>query len=233
MSRGEPGRWSAVVVYAVAMALLEAAVVTYLRTLLGRIDPYQSAPLVAPAWLTPIELAREAATLAMLAAVAWLAGRERRARAGYFLIAFGVWDIFYYLFLVPMTGWPRSPLDWDVLFLLPLPWWGPVLAPVSIAALMIVGGTLVSQFTRDGRAPWPRPWPLAAGAAGVLLALYVFMADALHAPHWSAQALSRVLPVAFAWPLFAAALALMCVPLADLCVQLLREPRGRTPSASG
>jgi hypothetical protein len=220
MSRGEPGRWSAVVVYAVAMALLEAAVVTYLRTLLGRLDPYQAAPLVAPAWLMPIELAREAATLAMLAAVAWLAGRERRSRFGYFALAFGVWDIFYYVFLVPMSGWPRSPLDWDVLFLIPLPWWGPVLAPLSIAVLMIAGGTLVSQFTRDGRALWPRRWPLAAGAAGVLLALYVFMADALHAPQWSAQALASVLPVAFDWPLFAAALALMCVPLADLCLQL-------------
>ncbi len=223
MSRGEPGRWSAVVVYAIAMALLEAAVVTYLRTLLGRIDPYQSAPLAAPAWLMRIELAREAATLAMLAAVAWLAGRERRARVGYFVLAFGVWDICYYLFLVPMSGWPRSPLDWDVLFLIPLPWWGPVLAPVSIAALMIAGGTLVSQFTRDGRAPWPRRWPLAAGAAGASLALYVFMADALHAPQWSVQALGRLLPKVFDWPLFALALALMCVPLADLCLQLRRR----------
>ncbi|HKI64343.1 MAG TPA: hypothetical protein VKA16_06910 [Burkholderiales bacterium] len=219
----EPRRWSAVVVYAVAMALLEAAVVTYLRTLIGRIDPYQPSPLPVAQHLMRIELAREAATLAMLAAVAWLAGRERRSRFGYFVLAFGVWDLFYYVFLAPMSGWPRSPLDWDVLFLIPLPWWGPVLAPVSIAALMIAGGTLLSQFTRDGRAPWPRRWPLAAGAAGVLLALYTFMADALHAPQWSAQALGRVLPLAFDWWLFALALALMCAPLADLIVQLRRR----------
>jgi len=219
----DAGRWSAVVVYAIAMALLEAAVVTYLRTLLGRIDPYQSVPLPAPAWLMRTELAREAATLVMLAAVAWLAGRERRSRFGYFALAFGAWDIFYYLFLVPMSGWPRSPLDWDVLFLIPLPWWGPVLAPVSIAALMVAGGTLLTQCTKDGRAPWPGRAALAAGGAGALLALYAFMADALRAPEWTARALGRVLPAAFDWPLFALALALMCVPLADLLRQLRRR----------
>ena len=219
---GDSRRWSAVVVYAIAMALLEAAVVAYLRTLIGRIDPYQPSPLPVPRHLMTIELAREAATLVMLGAVAWLAGRERRTRLGYFLVAFGVWDLFYYVFLVPMTGWPRSVLDWDVLFLIPLPWWGPVLAPVSIAALMIAGGTLVSQFARAGRAPWPRPWPLAAGLAGVVLALYAFMADALRAPHWSAQALGEVLPTKFDWPLFGLALALMCAPLADLVRQLRR-----------
>jgi hypothetical protein len=219
----EPRRWSAVVIYAIAMALLEAAVVTYLRTLIGRIDPYQASPLPVPQHLMKIELAREAATLAMLGAVAWLAGRERRSRLGYFLVAFGVWDLFYYVFLVPMTGWPRSPLDWDVLFLIPLPWWGPVLAPMLIAALMAAGGTLVSQFPRAGRALWPRRWPLAAGMAGVALALYAFTADALRAPSWSARALAAVLPTRFDWPLFAAALALMCAPLADLIVQLRRR----------
>ena len=74
----EPRRWSAVVVYAIAMGLLEAAVVAYLRTLIGRIDPYQASPLPVPQHLMKIELAREAATLAMLGAVAWLAGREHR-----------------------------------------------------------------------------------------------------------------------------------------------------------
>ena len=62
----DPRRWSAVVVYAIAMALLEAAVVAYLRTLIGRIDPFHPVPLPVPAWLMRIELAREAATLVML-----------------------------------------------------------------------------------------------------------------------------------------------------------------------
>lgn len=216
----DPRRWTAVVIYAIAMALLEAAVVTYLRTFLGRMDPYQPSPLPVPAWLMRTEFAREVATLVMLGAIGWLAGRNWRARLGYFLVAFGGWDIFYYVFLAPMSGWPRSLLDWDVLFLIPLPWWGPVLAPLCIAALMVVGGTLITQFGKGGGALWPgRMWWMLS-LAGALLALYVFMADALHAPQWSEEAIGKILPVAFNWPLFALALALMSAPIVDMCRRL-------------
>lgn len=216
----EPRRWTAVVVFAVAMALLEAAVVTYLRTFLDRIDPYQPGPLPVPQWLMPIEVAREVATVIMLLVVAWLAGRHWRHRFGYFLIAFGVWDIFYYLFLAPMSGWPGSLLDWDVLFLIPMPWWGPVLAPACIAALMVAGGTMITQFGKVDVALWPGPVSWAMSLAGAVLALYVFMADALYAPEWSQQALTNLLPVAFNWPLFVLALALMSAPIVSISRKL-------------
>ncbi len=219
----DPRRWTAVVIYASAMALLEAAAVTYLRTLLDRIDPFQPNPLPAPAWLMQTEIAREVATLIMLGAIAWLAGRNWRVRLGYFLVAFGIWDIFYYVFLAPMSGWPRSLLDWDVLFLIPLPWWGPVLAPVCIAALMVFGGTLIGQFGKGEGALWPGRVSWALSLAGALLALYAFMADALHAPEWSEEALGKIMPVAFNWPLFAVALGLMSAPIVDMCLQL-RKP---------
>ena len=38
-------RWFVVIVFAIAMAWVEAAVVLYLRTLTNRIDPYQPNPL--------------------------------------------------------------------------------------------------------------------------------------------------------------------------------------------
>src|SRR5215467_739889 len=136
--------WWVVVVYAIAMAWVESAVVYYLRTMIDRIEPHQPDPLPIIGGLGQAELVREAATMVMLLAVGILAGRNWRARLGYSAIAFGVWDIFYYVFLKVMCGWPQSLLDWDILFLLPLPWWGPVLAPVSIALLMIVWGTLVN-----------------------------------------------------------------------------------------
>lgn len=216
-------RWAAVVIYATAMALVESAVVTYLRVFLNRVDPYQPNPFPVPAWLIHTEVVREAATLVMLVAVGWLAGRAWRSRLGYFLIAFGVWDIFYYVFLVPMSGWPRSLLDWDILFLIPLPWWGPVLAPVSIASLMVVGGTLMSQFEQGEHTLWPRreAWWLSLG--GGVLALYVFMADALHAPDWSEETLHNILPTWFNWPLFIVALALMSAPVLDMCRQRWRR----------
>ncbi len=216
----DPRRWTAVVVFAIAMALLEAAVVTYLRIFLDRVDPYQPNPLPVPDWFMPIEIAREMATVLMLAAVAWLAGRDRRARFGYFLIAFGVWDIFYYVFLAPMSGWPHSLLDWDVLFLIPLPWWGPVLAPVCIAALMVICGTMIAQYGKGEAALWPGPVSRILSIVGVLLALYVFMADALHAPDWSEEALTKILPVTFNWPLFFLALGLVSAPIVNMCWQL-------------
>ena len=141
-------RWWTVVIYAVAMAWVESAVVFYLRSMIGRIEPHQPAPLPVIGGFALVELPREFATMVMLFAVGFLAGRTWRARIGYAAIAFGVWDIFYYVFLKMMCGWPHSLLDWDILFLLPLPWWGPVLAPVLISLLMILWGTFASQFER-------------------------------------------------------------------------------------
>jgi hypothetical protein len=219
--------WLAVVLFAVAMAWMEAATVLYLRTLVGRIDPYQARPLPQFSGLEQAELIREAATMLMLLAVGWLAGRTWRTRAAWWLIAFGVWDILYYVFLRVLTGWPRTLLDWDVLFLIPLPWWGPVLAPMCIAALMVVWGTLVTQGE-------PPDQPLRAGGriwaitlAGVALALYVFMADALRAlgRGQGADALRELLPTTFNWPLFLLALALMAAPIADVGWQLWTRRR--------
>src|SRR6266850_1368802 len=106
-------RWCAVAIFAIAMAWVEAAVVLYLRTLVNRIDPYQPRPMPEMPGLVGAEIAREAATMVMLACIGWLAGRTLRSRFGYLLIAFGVWDIFYYVFLKMLTGWPHGLLDWD------------------------------------------------------------------------------------------------------------------------
>ena len=223
-------RWLIVVLYAAAMAYVEAAVVLYLRTMVDRVDPYQSPPVTLPDDLVRAEMVREVATLIMLVAVGWLAGRTWRSRLGYTLVAFGVWDILYYVFLVPLSGWPRSLLDWDILFLLPLPWWGPVLAPVSIAVLMLVGGTLVSQFDRPERTLWPGPWAWGANLVGVALALYVFMADTIRAAGGGAEAVRRVLPTQFNWAVFVVAWLLLVAPIVDLCRQqwgrrLIPEPK--------
>jgi hypothetical protein len=208
--------WLLVVTFAIAMAWIESATVYYLRTMVDRIEPYQHNPLPIQGNLGAVELAREAATLVMLVTVGALAGRTLQTRLGYTAIAFGAWDVFYYVFLRIMTGWPRSILDWDVLFLLPLPWWGPVLAPVSIALLMIVWGTLVSQRHRDG-AEIPTTattWWLTS--FGITLALYVFMADALASLPHGIDATRLVLPKTFNWLVFVVALALMSAPVAQL-----------------
>ena len=214
-------RWLTVAAFAVAMAWVESAVVFYLRTLSDRIDPYQTEPLPPVAGLASVELIREAATLIMLFTVGMLAGKSWRSRWGYAAIAFGIWDIFYYLFLCVICHWPNSLLDWDVLFLLPLPWWGPVIAPVLIATLMIVWGTLATQwehhYRRSFRTEW-RAWSL--NFTGILVALYVFMEDALRVANRGEDALRMMLPTRFDWWLFAIALALMAAPIVHCGRQL-------------
>jgi len=208
-------RWSVVVIYAIAMAWVESAVVYYLRTMIDRVDPYQSNPLPIVGGFGPVEMIREAATMVMLLTVGMLAGRNWRARLGYSAIAFGVWDIFYYVFLKAICGWPHSLADWDILFLLPLPWWGPVWAPMAIALLMIIWGTLASQFETAGSIrPLRRLWLL--NFSGITLALYVFMADCLHARGGGVDAIRMVLPKQFNAMTFCAALALMAAPVIHL-----------------
>jgi len=232
-------RWGLVAVFATAMAWMEAATVFYIRSLVGRIQPYQPTPLLMNDALGNVELVREAATLVMIAAVGWLAGRTWRHRFGYAALAFGIWDVLYYVFLRPITGWPNSLLDWDILFLLPLPWWGPVIAPVSIAALMIAWGTLVTQardrivaeepegnVTNDTSERWS--WALAA--IGIVVALGVFMTDAFRALPGGRDAILGSLPVAFNWPMFSIALALMATPVVHLvygAISLRRPVRAR------
>jgi hypothetical protein len=225
--RREAKSWAVVFAFAMAMAWVEAAAVFYLRTLVGRIDPYQPNPLPVRGQLSEVELVREAATLIMLAGVGWLAGTNWRARLGYGVMGFGVWDIWYYIFLRQITGWPSSLLDWDVLFLIPLPWWGPVIAPISISLLLILSGTIVSQFDRSGRPIWPGGLALSLNLVGVILSLFVFMADAIGAVKKGPEAVRTVLPTQFNWPLFTLALLLMSAPILDMARRFCRQPLSR------
>ena len=220
--------WLVVIIFASAMAWVEAAVVVYLRTLIDRLEPYQTNPLPHSIGLGQTELVREVATLVMLGTVGWLAGKTPRSRLGYALVAFGVWDILYYAWLKLICDWPSSLLGWDILFLVPLPWWGPVLAPVLIAGLMIAGGTLVSVWGEAGPRIWPSRLAWLLNLGGVGLALYVFMADALRALGvGSPAALRSALPQAFNRPLFAVALVLLAAPIVDVGKQIAEgAPRG-------
>lgn len=162
--------------FAIAMAYLESAVVVYLRAL------YYPAgfafPLVEmPRAILLTEIGREAATLVMLAMVAVVTGRSAWSRFGYFLICFGVWDIFYYIWLKLLLGWPSSIIEPDVLFLIPTVWVGPVVAPAAVALVMTVVGVFITARLARGRAfrvPW-LSWLVALAASVVIL--YSFMSD--------------------------------------------------------
>jgi hypothetical protein len=215
-------RLGTVVTYAIAMAWVEAAVVYYLRTMVDRIEPHQANPLPLIGGLGMAELVREAATLIMLLAVGCLAGRHLRDRLGVAAIAFGFWDIFYYVFLKVLTGWPHSLLDWDILFLLPLPWWGPVLAPILISVLMIVWGTLATEETSQALGSRSEIPAWTFNFCGIVIALFVFMADALQVSGQGVAAVRKVLPTSFNWPWFSVALLLMSAPILTAMRRLLR-----------
>lgn len=224
----ERRRWAVVMAFAIAMAWVESASVYYIRALVDRIEPYQFNPLPLNDALGYVELWREAATLVMIATLGVLAGRTWRRRVGYAALVFGAWDIFYYVFLRIMTGWPRTLLDWDILFLLPLPWWGPVIAPVSIALLMIVWGTLATQSRDDAT---DARWTTALAGVGIALALAVFMTDSWRALPGGREAILQVLPATFNWPLFSVALLLMASPVLHQVALLPIAPRLRRSQA--
>jgi hypothetical protein len=192
-----------VIAYAVAMAYLESAVVVYLRGALdlepARIFPLQSPSAVGD--LAGIELGRELATLVMLAAVGALAGRSWLERLAWCAVAFGVWDIGYYGWLWVFIGWPSTLDTWDLLFLLPLPWVGPVWAPIAVSSALVAFGLAGAARLRAGDALRIRAWQAAAGIGGGLLVIGSFL---LEAPHIVAGGEPR----AFVWPIFAAGMLL-------------------------
>ena len=229
----ERARWGIVLAFAIAMAWVEAASVFYIRALVGRIEPYQPEPLPIHGALGNVELWREASTLVMLATLGMLAGRTWRRRAGYAALAFGAWDIFYYVFLRLISGWPKTLLDWDILFLLPLPWWGPVLAPVSIALVMILWGTLATQ---SGDGATGTRWTFLTGSlagVGIAMALAVFMIDAWRALPYGRDAILQVLPATFNWPVFWLAVLLMASPVLQYLAFLRAKKSAFPPVARG
>jgi hypothetical protein len=123
--------------FAIAMAFLESAVVVYLRALYypgGFAFPLQEMSPV----LATTELFRELATMVMLASIAAIATKRFAVGVAWFIYAFAIWDIFYYIFLYLLIGWPASLFTWDILFLLPVMWVGPVLAPLLNSVTMIL-----------------------------------------------------------------------------------------------
>ncbi|MBN1444953.1 MAG: hypothetical protein JW957_02450 [Candidatus Omnitrophica bacterium] len=142
-------------VFAVAMAYVEAMVVVYLRRLPAmsdwpRLSSYRDLCLfVANAGIMWSEQTREFATIVMLLSVAFFFGKNLRERIAGFLIAFGIWDIFYYIFLYLRLRWPENLLTMDILFLIPCPWVSPVILPVIISLIMIFSGFRLLKYLPD------------------------------------------------------------------------------------
>lgn len=193
-----------VVLFAAAFGWVEASVVVYLR------DVYYPEGFSFPLTIIGlerlwIELARELSTIAMLAVVGMLAGRTRWQRFAHFAIAFGVWDILFYAWLKVMIDWPASMFEWDVLFLLPIPWIGPVLAPVLVSAMLITGGVMILSTERYMRfRPGWISWTTATLAS--LIVLWTFVQD-------TEAGLRSAMPQPYPYFVFGAGMILYCAAL--------------------
>jgi hypothetical protein len=165
-----------VAVFGVAFALVEAGVVVYLRALYYP-DGFSFPLKFVSGQHLALEVSREIATIIMLVSVGAIAGSMRWEKFAFFLFTFGVWDIFYYGWLKVAANWPASLTDPDILFLIPLPWIGPVIAPLLLALLMSVcGAVAVVRISRNGHfRPLLLSWLLSAGATAAVM--YSFMAD--------------------------------------------------------
>jgi hypothetical protein len=195
-----------IIAFAVAMGYLEAAVVVYLRAIFypdGFAFPIRTMSLHHAA----IELGREAATIVMLLALAFIAETTRRGRLACFMILFGVWDLAYYLFLWITIGWPESVLTWDLLFLIPVIWTGPVLAPMLVSVLLVAAGLLYYTHREASEMVAIRSveWAVAIGGGVV-----VFLSFALN----HALVYGGGLPGRFPWEVFAAGMAMSGTVLA-------------------
>lgn len=204
------------IVFSIAMGFLESAVVVYLRELYYP-EGFKFPLMPIDKHIITTEFWREIATIIMLLGVAILAGKITVQRFAYFLFCFALWDIFYYVFLFALIGWPPSLMTWDILFLIPIPWVGPVLTPLIMTLLMVTHSCMIVFFDLKGTKARINPGEWVALISGSLIVIiswtrdYYMYASAKHPETslWSLissdtllEAPQQYIPQAFDWWVF-------------------------------
>ena len=202
------GQLLGLIVFSIAMGFLEAAVVVYLRLLYYPNGfEFPLVPLDERAGV--VEIFREAATVVMLIGVGFLAGKNSRQRLAFFLLAFAIWDLFYYVFLKVILGWPSSWFTWDILFLIPAPWVGPVLSAVIASVTMIIFASAILHHEFQNRSQKINTWEWSTITLGSLTIILAWMWDYIKysgrvadVSRKALEALSTYVPDKFNWWLF-------------------------------
>jgi hypothetical protein len=197
------------------MGVLEAIVVVYLRELYYP-DGFRFPVILVPTRIAVIELIREAATLIMLCAAAMLGGRNSFDRFALFAYLFGTWDIVYYAALKAFLDWPASLFEWDLLFLIPVPWLAPVLCPVIVSCFLIALFGINEFLTAgDGKLRLSLSEWLVASAGGLLVIISFCW-------NWRVVVEERI-PVDFPAGLFTAGLMIGAAPFARAILRAIRR----------
>lgn len=188
--------------FAIGMAYVEAAVVVYLRELYYADNILSLFPLRSFTIADlRIEIFREVATFVMLIFISLLAFTENIKRWAAFFFTWGVWDVFYYVWLKILIGWPVYWTDWDILFLIPVPWLAPFITPVIVAFFFVIGSLLI--FLKNVEKL--RTGYLFLSLLGAVLIFLSFIWKVIFAK----VDILYVTPGGFPWLLYAAGLILM------------------------
>ncbi len=230
--------WLTVIIFAIAMGLLEAVVVIYLRELYYP-EGFSFPLKVMDASIATTELLRELATLVMLSGIAILAGKNGITRFAWFLLTFAIWDIFYYVFLKLLIGWPESLLTWDVLFLIPTTWVGPVVAPLINSMTMILLAYLLLTCQQESQPRLRRmDWILLISGSLLVLLSYMkeytaFMLERFSLSEMFEPSLSSALmnnasayvPVRFPWLIYLAGVVMHLAVIAAIIFRKINLSR--------
>jgi len=180
-------------IFAIAMGFLESSVVVYLRAFLYP-DGFTFPLAPMPDLLAITELFRESATIIMLIGIGYLAGKNKITRFAWFLYSFAIWDLFYYVFLKIFLHWPASFLTWDILFLIPLYWVGPVIAPVIVSVTMVASA--ITMILMDNRKPMVKirwmEWVLLITGSFILILSFTWDYSSFILEHYSLSNLGTV-----------------------------------------
>ncbi len=183
-------------VWGVTFGYMEAAVVVYLRKIYYP-EGFSFPLVIIQDHILLTEVLREAATLLILWATACLTYKRLQSRFAAFFILFGLWDIFYYIFLKLLLHWPESMNTCDILFLIPAPWVGPIWAPVLVSIGFIYTGTTILFHNQKNRF-------LTFDRRFVLLELFSALLIILSFMIPGSSILEQHTPTHFPWSLFLA-----------------------------
>jgi hypothetical protein len=217
-------------IFGIAMGFLEASVVIYLRELYY---PEGFAFPVKPVIIgkLSVEYLREISTIVMLCSVSMLAGRNLAERLSTFLYSFGIWDIFYYLWLKVLLDWPSTLLTWDILFLIPVVWVGPVLAPVICSLTMVAIALYIMYSNRKGYRAKIFLYEGSMFVSGAILIFITFIWDyskiliqgrfisnflTLRTSPALEEIIAHHIPTTYNWPLFALGELLIIAPFISI-----------------
>lgn len=180
--------------FGISFAFIESSVVIYLRNLYypeGPIFPLKE----IPENILLVEVFREFSTLIIIFSTSLLTGRTKIIKIASFFYIFGVWDIFYYIFLYLFLKWPTSILDWDILFLIPFPWVSPVYAPVLCSISFILLSLSLYYFWKEG-------YPVPVFFKDFLFILFSFILILFSFFYETKKVLEGLIPVDFPHLLF-------------------------------